>query len=96
MGIWGGNVSPQRHRPKMLCPKRPGSKIPGPKTSPQPPSPAPRVLVRLLEAGNVLRDLIDSGAVSCFRLSKVFRQAASSAIIRFARQTALVQLLRET
>ena len=37
-------------------------------------------------AGNVLRDLIDSGAVPCFRLSKVFRQAASSDIIRFAHQ----------
>lgn len=37
-------------------------------------------------AGNVLRDLIASGAPPCFRLRKVFRQAAASAIIRFAHQ----------
>ncbi|HET98233.1 MAG TPA: recombinase RecD [Desulfurivibrio alkaliphilus] len=37
-------------------------------------------------AGNVLRDLIASDRVPCFKLSKVFRQAATSAIIRFAHQ----------
>lgn len=37
-------------------------------------------------AGNVLRDLIASGVAPCFRLNKVFRQAAASAIIRFAHQ----------
>ena len=35
-------------------------------------------------AGNVLRDLIDSQRVPCFRLTQVFRQAAHSQIIRFA------------
>jgi exodeoxyribonuclease V alpha subunit len=37
-------------------------------------------------AGNVLRDLIASGAVPCFRLTKVFRQAQESLIIRYAHQ----------
>lgn len=37
-------------------------------------------------AGNVLRDLIDSKQVPCFRLTKVFRQAAKSQIIQFAHQ----------
>jgi exodeoxyribonuclease V alpha subunit len=37
-------------------------------------------------AGNVLRDLIASGAVPCFRLTQVFRQAQESLIIRYAHQ----------
>jgi exodeoxyribonuclease V alpha subunit len=37
-------------------------------------------------AGNVLRDLIASGAVPCFRLTRVFRQAQESLIIRYAHQ----------
>lgn len=37
-------------------------------------------------AGNVLRDLIDSSKVPCFELTKVFRQAEQSMIIRFAHQ----------
>ena len=37
-------------------------------------------------AGNVLRDMIASGAIPCFRLSKIFRQAEQSAIIRYAYQ----------
>jgi exodeoxyribonuclease V alpha subunit len=37
-------------------------------------------------AGNVLRDLIASGAIPCFRLTKVFRQAQESLIIRYAHQ----------
>jgi exodeoxyribonuclease V alpha subunit len=37
-------------------------------------------------AGNVLRDLIESGAVPCFRLTQVFRQAQESLIIRHAHQ----------
>jgi exodeoxyribonuclease V alpha subunit len=37
-------------------------------------------------AGNVLRDMITSGTVPCFRLSKVFRQAQESLIIRYAHQ----------
>ena len=37
-------------------------------------------------AGNVLRDLLAAGTVPAFRLTKVFRQAAASAIIRFAHQ----------
>ncbi|TBV79415.1 MAG: recombinase RecD [Desulfobulbaceae bacterium] len=37
-------------------------------------------------AGNVLRDLMATGLVPCFCLTKVFRQAAASAIIRFAHQ----------
>jgi exodeoxyribonuclease V alpha subunit len=35
-------------------------------------------------AGNVLRDLIASGAVPCFRLTRIFRQAQASLIIRYA------------
>ena len=37
-------------------------------------------------AGNVLRDIITSGKVACFRLEKVFRQAQESLIIRYAHQ----------
>ncbi len=37
-------------------------------------------------AGNVLRDMIASGAIPCFRLSKIFRQAEQSSIIRYAYQ----------
>jgi exodeoxyribonuclease V alpha subunit len=37
-------------------------------------------------AGNVLRDIISSGKVSCFRLTKIFRQAQESLIIRYAHQ----------
>ncbi len=37
-------------------------------------------------AGNVLRDIIASGAVCCFKLKKVFRQAQESLIIRYAHQ----------
>jgi exodeoxyribonuclease V alpha subunit len=37
-------------------------------------------------AGNVLRDLIASGAVPCFRLTMVFRQAQESLIIRYAHE----------
>ena len=37
-------------------------------------------------AGNVLRDLIASAAIPCFRLTKVFRQAQESLIIRYAHQ----------
>ncbi|WP_394670722.1 SF1B family DNA helicase RecD2 [Halosquirtibacter xylanolyticus] len=37
-------------------------------------------------AGNVLHDMIESNKVPVFRLSSVFRQAASSAIIRYAHQ----------
>ena len=37
-------------------------------------------------AGNVLRDVIASGTVPCFRLFKVFRQAQESLIIRYAHQ----------
>jgi exodeoxyribonuclease V alpha subunit len=37
-------------------------------------------------AGNVLRDIIASGAVRCFELKKVFRQARESLIIRYAHQ----------
>ena len=37
-------------------------------------------------AGNVLRDIILSGAVRCFELKKVFRQAQESLIIRYAHQ----------
>jgi exodeoxyribonuclease V alpha subunit len=37
-------------------------------------------------AGNVLRDLIASGTVPCFRLTKVFRQAQESLIVRYAHQ----------
>lgn len=37
-------------------------------------------------AGNVLRDIIQSGAVAVFRLTEVFRQARASKIIEFAHQ----------
>ncbi|MDL1967878.1 MAG: AAA family ATPase [Deltaproteobacteria bacterium] len=37
-------------------------------------------------AGNVLRDMISSGTVTCFRLTKIFRQAQKSLIIRYAHQ----------
>ncbi|MBI9086330.1 MAG: AAA family ATPase [Desulfobacterales bacterium] len=37
-------------------------------------------------AGNVLRDIIASGAVPCFELKKVFRQAQESLIIKYAHQ----------
>jgi exodeoxyribonuclease V alpha subunit len=37
-------------------------------------------------AGNVLRDIIDSKKIPCFRLLKVFRQAQASRIIRYAHQ----------
>jgi len=37
-------------------------------------------------AGNVLKDIIGSQAVPCFRLTQVFRQARSSMIIKFAHQ----------
>ena len=37
-------------------------------------------------AGNVLKDIIASKRVPCFRLTKVFRQARSSLIIKFAHQ----------
>ena len=37
-------------------------------------------------AGNVLRDIITSGVVPCFRLTQVFRQAQESHIISFAHQ----------
>lgn len=37
-------------------------------------------------AGNVLRDIIMSGAVAVFRLNEVFRQAQASKIIEFAHQ----------
>ncbi len=35
-------------------------------------------------AGNVLKDLIDSGKIPCFHLKKVFRQSRESHIIHFA------------
>jgi len=37
-------------------------------------------------AGNVLKDLIDSGKVPLFHLAKIFRQAQQSQIIKFAHQ----------
>ncbi|MCG8553521.1 MAG: AAA family ATPase, partial [Desulfobacterales bacterium] len=37
-------------------------------------------------AGNVLKDIIASQVVPCFRLTQVFRQARSSLIIKFAHQ----------
>ncbi|MGD9825501.1 SF1B family DNA helicase RecD2 [Desulfobacter sp.] len=37
-------------------------------------------------AGNVLKDIIASQTVPCFRLTQVFRQAQSSLIIKFAHQ----------
>jgi exodeoxyribonuclease V alpha subunit len=37
-------------------------------------------------AGNVLRDMISAEKVPCFRLTKIFRQAQESLIIRYAHQ----------
>jgi exodeoxyribonuclease V alpha subunit len=37
-------------------------------------------------AGNVLRDIIASEMVRCYRLTKIFRQAQESLIIRYAHQ----------
>ena len=37
-------------------------------------------------AGNVLRDIIDSGSVASFRLTQIFRQAQESKIIEYAHQ----------
>ena len=37
-------------------------------------------------AGNVLRDMIASGKAPCFRLTKIFRQAQESLIIRYAHE----------
>ncbi len=37
-------------------------------------------------AGNVLRDIIASNVASCFRLTKIFRQARESLIIRYAHE----------
>jgi exodeoxyribonuclease V alpha subunit len=37
-------------------------------------------------AGNVLRDIIAAACVPCFRLTRIFRQAAESLIIRYAHQ----------
>ncbi|MFH1216540.1 MAG: AAA family ATPase [Pseudomonadota bacterium] len=37
-------------------------------------------------AGNVLRDMIASGKVPCFQLTKIFRQAQESLIIQYAHQ----------
>ncbi|TKB27169.1 recombinase RecD [Desulfopila sp. IMCC35006] len=37
-------------------------------------------------AGNVLRDILDSGAVAAFRLTRIFRQAQESKIIQYAHQ----------
>ena len=37
-------------------------------------------------AGNVLRDIIDSGSVAAFRLTRIFRQAQQSKIIEYAHQ----------
>jgi len=37
-------------------------------------------------AGNVLKDIIASGRVPCFRLNQVFRQAKESLIIKYAHQ----------
>lgn len=37
-------------------------------------------------AGNVLKDLIASGKVPCFHLTKIFRQAQESLIIKYAHQ----------
>ncbi len=37
-------------------------------------------------AGNVLRDIIQSGVIPCFRLTQIFRQARESLIIRYAHE----------
>jgi exodeoxyribonuclease V alpha subunit len=36
--------------------------------------------------GNVLRDLINSGKIPCVKLREIFRQAASSSIVRYAHE----------
>ncbi len=43
-------------------------------------------------AGNVLKDVIASGRVPCFRLSQIFRQAEQSLIVRYAHQVNLGEL----
>ncbi len=43
-------------------------------------------------AGNVLRDIIVSGAVPCYRLTRIFRQAERSLIVRYAHQINAGQL----
>ncbi len=45
-------------------------------------------------AGNVLKDLIESGKVPCFNLQKIFRQAHESQIIKFAHQIIKRQIPR--
>ncbi|MBR9981230.1 MAG: AAA family ATPase [Desulfatitalea sp.] len=45
-------------------------------------------------AGNVLKDLISSGTVPCFRLTQIFRQAERSLIIAYAHQINTGQLPR--
>lgn len=37
-------------------------------------------------AGNVLKDMISSNAIPCYRLTQIFRQAKTSSIIQFAHQ----------
>lgn len=37
-------------------------------------------------AGNVIKDIISSGVIPCFRLTQVFRQAQESLIIKYAHQ----------
>ena len=37
-------------------------------------------------AGNVLKDIIASGKIPCFRLTEIFRQAQESLIVRYAHQ----------
>ena len=37
-------------------------------------------------AGNVIKDMISSGVIPCFRLTQVFRQAQESLIIKYAHQ----------
>ena len=37
-------------------------------------------------AGNVIKDIISSGVLPCYRLTKVFRQAQASLIIKYAHQ----------
>jgi len=37
-------------------------------------------------AGNVLRDIIQSNIISCFKLTKIFRQAQESLIIKYAHE----------
>lgn len=45
-------------------------------------------------AGNVLKDLIKSNAIPCFRLTQIFRQAAQSQIIQYAHDLNKGQLPR--